>query len=163
MNFWCKSYLVIALSCGRGLASLQDGETSLKTKVAPAMTKGLNSLDSISNFRGFVECENPNPKLDSFLGRITKMEAPSKKVGMGPMGILTPSLEAFTHVSYDFRYLKLSPARRAPSATRTSCCPGPCSKTQARPSASASTAAPRRSCPSTRRSRGSSSPPSRSL
>ena len=59
----------------------QDGETSLKTKSSPAMTKGLQSLASIADFRGFLECENPNPKLDSFLGRITKMEDLSKKVG----------------------------------------------------------------------------------
>ena len=58
----------------------QDGETSLKTKVAPPMTKELKSVDSLSNFCGFVECENPNPKLDSFLGRMTRMETTLKKV-----------------------------------------------------------------------------------
>ena len=47
-----------------------DGETSLKTKFASKLTKELKTTEAISDFMGCVECENPNPKLDSFLGRM---------------------------------------------------------------------------------------------
>ena len=79
----------------------QDGETSLKTKSSPAMTKGLQSLASIADFRGFLECENPNPKLDSFLGRITKMEGPSKKVGWILYRVTQRVLYRVTHLLSD--------------------------------------------------------------
>ena len=65
-----------------------DGETSLKTRHSAALTKVQHknlgiSKTSKSNFKGAMvarqvhklvgclECENPNPKLDSFLGRLT--------------------------------------------------------------------------------------------
>ena len=47
-----------------------DGETSLKTKYSSKLTKQLKTVQQISQFTGCVECENPNPKLDSFLGRM---------------------------------------------------------------------------------------------
>ncbi len=55
-----------------------DGETSLKTKHSAAGTKDFKDEAELAGFRGFIECENPNPKLDSFLGRLTKVEGPSK-------------------------------------------------------------------------------------
>jgi Cation transport ATPase len=51
-----------------------DGETSLKTRYAAELTKQLRDIQQISEFRGFVECENPNPKLDNFLGRLAKFD-----------------------------------------------------------------------------------------
>ena len=47
-----------------------DGETSLKTKFSSKLAKEVNTAEDISRFVGCVECENPNPKLDSFLGRM---------------------------------------------------------------------------------------------
>ena len=47
-----------------------DGETSLKTKMASPLTKNMRSIDDIDRFVGCIQCENPNPKLDSFLGRM---------------------------------------------------------------------------------------------
>ena len=47
-----------------------DGETSLKTKFAAKLTQHLKTVDEISRFIGCIECENPNPKLDSYLGRM---------------------------------------------------------------------------------------------
>lgn len=47
-----------------------DGETSLKTKVASPLTKNMRSIEEIDRFVGCVQCENPNPKLDTFLGRM---------------------------------------------------------------------------------------------
>ena len=65
-----------------------DGETSLKTRHSASLTKVQHKnlgiwKTSKSNFKGAMvarqvhklvgclECENPNPKLDSFLGRLT--------------------------------------------------------------------------------------------
>ena len=55
-----------------------DGETSLKTKYASKVTKDVKTVEEISQFLGCVECENPNPKLDSFLGRIFRFNVANK-------------------------------------------------------------------------------------
>ena len=47
------------------------GETSLKTRVSASLTKEAKTVSAISSLTGCLECENPNPKLDSFLGRMT--------------------------------------------------------------------------------------------
>ena len=47
-----------------------DGETSLKTRFAAKLTQHLKAVEDISRFKGSIECENPNPKLDSYLGRM---------------------------------------------------------------------------------------------
>ena len=47
-----------------------DGETSLKTKMSSKLSQQAKTAEEISSFVGCVECENPNPKLDSFLGRM---------------------------------------------------------------------------------------------
>ena len=47
-----------------------DGETSLKTKLSSPLTKNMRSLEEIESFVGCIQCENPNPKLDNFLGRM---------------------------------------------------------------------------------------------
>ena len=47
-----------------------DGETTLKTKCATPLTKNLKSLEELEKFVGCIQCENPNPKLDNFLGRM---------------------------------------------------------------------------------------------
>ncbi len=52
-----------------------DGETSLKTKRAATLTKTKNSASDLAKFVGYVECENPNPKLDNFVGRLTDEDA----------------------------------------------------------------------------------------
>jgi magnesium-transporting ATPase (P-type) len=52
-----------------------DGETSLKTMQATSLTKDMAAdVESVMSFAGYVECENPNPKLDNFLGRLTSLE-----------------------------------------------------------------------------------------
>ena len=60
-----------------------DGETNLKTRMAVKVTKDL-SEEEFERFSGYVECENPNPKLDSFLGKMTKsqIEAPRSDCDM---------------------------------------------------------------------------------
>ena len=47
-----------------------DGETSPKTKFSSKLTQQAKSAKELSNFVGCIECENPNPKLDSYLGRM---------------------------------------------------------------------------------------------
>ena len=48
-----------------------DGETSLKTRLSAQLTKQAKQVKSLVSMYGCIECENPNPKLDSFLGRLT--------------------------------------------------------------------------------------------
>jgi len=48
-----------------------DGETSLKTRCSTALTKQAKTTKQICSLNGCIECENPNPKLDSFLGRLS--------------------------------------------------------------------------------------------
>ena len=48
-----------------------DGETSLKTRHSASLTKQAKDVKQLVNMYGCIECENPNPKLDSFLGRLT--------------------------------------------------------------------------------------------
>ncbi len=51
-----------------------DGETNLKTKQSATVTKGrIKEARDVSDFVGYVECELPNPKLDSFVGRLVRM------------------------------------------------------------------------------------------
>ncbi len=38
----------------------------------------MKSKSELSRFVGFVECENPNPKLDNFLGRLTALKGGDK-------------------------------------------------------------------------------------
>jgi len=52
-----------------------DGETSLKTMQAASLTKDVGAdSETLTSFVGYVECENPNPKLDNFLGRLTSLD-----------------------------------------------------------------------------------------
>ena len=52
-----------------------DGETNLKTRHSAAVTKGrIGSAAEAAGFVGFAECELPNPKLDAFVGRMTRMK-----------------------------------------------------------------------------------------
>ena len=48
-----------------------DGETSLKTRLSAQLTKQAKQIKMLVSLYGCIECENPNPKLDSFLGRLT--------------------------------------------------------------------------------------------
>ena len=55
------------------MTSNLDGETSLKTRFASPLTKSLRDVGELGHFTGYVECENPNPKLDNFLGRMATL------------------------------------------------------------------------------------------
>ena len=44
--------------------------SSMKTKYASPQTKNMRNLEEIERFVGCIQCENPNPKLDNFLGRM---------------------------------------------------------------------------------------------
>ena len=47
-----------------------DGETSLKTKFSAKSTARLKTKDDLRDLMAGIECENPNPKIESFLGRL---------------------------------------------------------------------------------------------
>eukprot|EP00095_Tigriopus_kingsejongensis_P003263 snap_masked-scaffold69_size418775-processed-gene-3.10 protein:Tk03263 transcript:snap_masked-scaffold69_size418775-processed-gene-3.10-mRNA-1 annotation:"hypothetical protein DAPPUDRAFT_315465" len=65
-----------------------DGETSLKTRYAAELTKNFKDIPSLTNFLGFLECENPNPKLDNFLGRLGRLNPDLR-------GTLNPKTDSF--------------------------------------------------------------------
>ena len=72
------SKLILSQSSNPGLDKGQcyvmtanlDGETSLKTKSSTPLTKNMRSIEEIDKFVGCVQCENPNPKLGNFFGRM---------------------------------------------------------------------------------------------
>uniref|UniRef100_J3MSN6 Phospholipid-transporting ATPase n=2 Tax=Oryza brachyantha TaxID=4533 RepID=J3MSN6_ORYBR len=47
-----------------------DGETNLKRKQSLEVTAGLNEEHSFHTFKAFIQCEDPNEKLYSFLGTL---------------------------------------------------------------------------------------------
>ena len=47
-----------------------DGETNLKDQIAPVLTRKYRA-DQLMNIRAQIECENPNPDLHGFVGRMT--------------------------------------------------------------------------------------------
>lgn len=47
-----------------------DGETNLKRKQSLEVTVGLNEEHSFHSFKAFIQCEDPNEKLYSFLGTL---------------------------------------------------------------------------------------------
>ena len=52
-----------------------DGETNLKTRHSAEITKArIKNVADADKFLGYVECELPNPKLDVFVGRMTRDE-----------------------------------------------------------------------------------------
>ncbi|CEL99327.1 unnamed protein product [Vitrella brassicaformis CCMP3155] len=56
--------------------AMLDGETNLKLKHAVELTKNDNQIRLIAALRGFIKCELPNKRLDSFSGTIGKDEFP---------------------------------------------------------------------------------------
>ena len=70
----CLAYLsrspILQAQCYVMTANL-DGETSLKTRHSASLTKQARDVKQLVSMSGCIECENPNPKLDSFLGRLT--------------------------------------------------------------------------------------------
>ena len=52
-----------------------DGETNLKTHSAPHVTRHLTQPHLLNNMRAQIECENPNPDLNRFQGRINLVQA----------------------------------------------------------------------------------------
>ena len=52
-----------------------DGETNLKTHSAPHVTRHLTQPHLLNNMRAQIECENPNPDLNRFQGRINVVQA----------------------------------------------------------------------------------------
>ena len=46
-----------------------DGETNLKNQIAPSLTRNY-CVDELQNLKADIECENPNPDLQGFVGRM---------------------------------------------------------------------------------------------
>ncbi|VEL36777.1 unnamed protein product [Protopolystoma xenopodis] len=47
-----------------------DGETNLKLRQGPSLTSNLLTAQELNGFRGQIECELPNRKLDEFVGNL---------------------------------------------------------------------------------------------
>ena len=72
-EFPCDMVL-LATSNSNGKASILtanlDGETNLKNQIAPGLTR-THRADQLLNLKAQIECENPNPDLQGFVGRMT--------------------------------------------------------------------------------------------
>ena len=66
--------VLLASSNANGKASVLtanlDGETNLKNQTAPLLTRSYRS-DHLMTIKAQIECENPNPDLQGFVGRMT--------------------------------------------------------------------------------------------
>lgn len=70
--------LLLSGSNSNGKATIMtanlDGETNLKTHLAPILTRSLCRPHQLNNLKAQVECENPNADLNRFIGRLTVQE-----------------------------------------------------------------------------------------
>ena len=67
--------VLLSTSNSNGKASILtanlDGETNLKNQIAPSLTRHFHhSPDKLQYLKAQVECENPNPDLQGFVGRM---------------------------------------------------------------------------------------------
>ena len=66
--------LLLATSTLQGKCNVMtanlDGETNLKPKLAVRQTRKYMKVSFLKNLSGKIECQNPNPDLFSFTGRI---------------------------------------------------------------------------------------------
>ena len=74
--------VLLGTSNSNGKASILtanlDGETNLKDHIAPVLTRKYRS-DQLMSIRAQIECENPNPDLNGFVGRMTVGDQSSGK------------------------------------------------------------------------------------
>ncbi|CAO2187968.1 unnamed protein product [Urochloa humidicola] len=73
-EFFPADLLFLSSSNGDGICYVEtmnlDGETNLKRKQALDVTMGLNDDHFFHSFKAFIQCEDPNEKLYSFLGTL---------------------------------------------------------------------------------------------
>lgn len=71
-KFFPADLLLLSSSYEDGLCYVEtmnlDGETNLKVKRSLEVTSGLDSDESIKDFKGMIRCEDPNPSLYTFVG-----------------------------------------------------------------------------------------------
>ena len=76
--FPCDMVLLATSDKKAGKASVMtanlDGETNLKSRYAPASTRSTGGFQDLSELLAQIECENPNPDLNQFIGRIRKLQ-----------------------------------------------------------------------------------------
>ena len=65
--------VLLGTSNANGKASILtanlDGETNLKNQIASSLTRNY-CADELQNLKADIECENPNPDLQGFVGRM---------------------------------------------------------------------------------------------
>lgn len=73
-SFIPADLVVLSSSLDAGICYIQtanlDGETNLKTKQALKQTSDLSTPSKLAEFRGVIECENPNKDMYNFDGRM---------------------------------------------------------------------------------------------
>ena len=79
-----------------------DGETNLKNQVAPSLTRK-HRADQLMNLKAQIECENPNPDLQGFVGRMTVEglddHSPVRTTSTGTLHFQVIILQKFSHLS----------------------------------------------------------------
>jgi hypothetical protein len=79
---------LLATSNSNGKASIStanlDGETNLKNQIAPSLTRKYRA-DQLMDIKAQIECENPNPDLNGFVGRITVEDPKDESITSSPI------------------------------------------------------------------------------
>ena len=105
--------VLLASSNANGKASVLtanlDGETNLKNQTAPLLTRSYRS-DHLMTIKAQIECENPNPDLQGFVGRMTvggqiddsgRSSLPTQKASRGTLHFqVRGCLYEFSHVTF---------------------------------------------------------------
>ena len=109
--------VLLASSNANGKASVLtanlDGETNLKNQTAPLLTRSYRS-DQLMTIKAQIECENPNPDLQGFVGRMTvggqiddsvRSSLPTQKASRGTLHFqVRRCLYQFSHITFLFRF-----------------------------------------------------------
>ena len=105
--------VLLASSNANGKASVLtanlDGETNLKNQTAPLLTRSYRS-DHLMTIKAQIECENPNPDLQGFVGRMTvggqiddsgRSSLPTQKASRGTLHFqVRRCLNQFSHITF---------------------------------------------------------------
>ena len=91
-----------------------DGETNLKPKLAVQQTRKFITVSFLKNLSGQIECQNPNPDLFSFSGRIEL----DKDLGKETFPVSLENLGLFKYSEFSYKIL-IFPALRGTQLRNT--------------------------------------------
>lgn len=81
-----------------------DGETNLKTHTATHLTRSLTQPDALTRLQASVDCENPNPDLHRFVGRLKVFNASNRRFEMTSIGLENMAFRGSKLKNTEFAY-----------------------------------------------------------